>query len=83
MSDHGNGLRQRGGPIGGWKGLMGVGRKKIENAQMLGGKDPVQALEAERTFAIQEVGDVCLLESGGAGQGRTGEEPAVDAAKDF
>jgi hypothetical protein len=46
---------------------------------MLDGQYPVHALEAQAALAIQEVGDVGLLESCLLGQAEAGQLPFIDA----
>jgi sorbitol-specific phosphotransferase system component IIA len=46
---------------------------------VLDGEDPVHTLEAQAALAIQEVGDVSLLESGLLSQPEPGQIALVDA----
>ena len=47
---------------------------------MLDGKDFIHAFDAEPTLAIEEIGDVGLLEPSLLGQTEPGEFPCFDAA---
>ena len=53
--------------------------EQIEHRKMLDGEDAVHAFEAQAAFAIQEVGDVSLLESSLFGQAETGQVAFFDA----
>src|ERR1700683_2564283 len=53
--------------------------KQIQHRKMLDSQDPVHALEAQAALAIQEVGDVSLLESGLLRQPEPGQIAFVDA----
>lgn len=54
------------------------GVEEIEHGQMLNGEDAVHAFETEAALAIEEVGDVGLLEAGLLGQTEAGEIAFVD-----
>ena len=54
------------------------GIKKIEYGEMLNSQDPVHALKAQTTLAIQEIGDMGLLESGLLSQTEASEISLVD-----
>ncbi len=55
------------------------GVEEIEDGEMLDGEDPIHAFEAEAALAVQEVGDVSLLESGLLGQAKSGEIAVFNA----
>ena len=58
--------------------------EQIQDREMLDGKDFVHAFEAKAALAVEEIGDVGLLESGLLGEAKTGEFPTLDALqKDF
>jgi len=55
------------------------GVKEIEHGEVLNGEDAIHALKAEATLAIEEVGDVGLLETRLLCQAKAGEVAFVDA----
>lgn len=83
MRDDGNGLGEGDGMAGGSDGRESVCREQIEDGQILRLEHAIEAIEAEEPLSIKEVRDMRLLKAGGAGEGRTGESSAVDAADDF
>lgn len=54
------------------------GIEEIENGKVLNGEDAIHAFETEAAFAIEEVGDVSLLEPGLLGQTEAGEIAFLD-----
>ena len=50
---------------------------------MLDGEDGVHAFEAEAAFAVEEIGDVGLLESGLLGEPESGEFACFDALPEY
>lgn len=63
--------------------LVDLGRvKKIQHGKMLNGQNPVHALKAEAALAIEEVGDVGLLESCLLCQTEAGEVAFLNALPD-
>jgi hypothetical protein len=60
--------------------FVDLGRvKQIEYGEMLDGQNPVHALKTQSTLAIQEVGDMSLLESGLLCQTEAGQISLIDA----
>lgn len=60
--------------------LIYLGRvQEIEDGEMLDGENAVHAFEAEAALAIQEVGDVSLLETGLLGQAKAGKIAFLNA----
>jgi len=60
------------------------GIEQVKDGKMLDLKDFVHAFEAEAAFAVEEIGDVGLLESGLLGQAEAGEFSCCDAVpEDF
>ena len=60
------------------------GIEQVEDGEMLDGENFVHAFEAEAALAIEEVGDVGLLESGLLGEAESGEFAGFDTSqKDF
>ena len=55
------------------------GIEQVEHGKMLHGEDFVHALEAETAFAVEEIGDVGLLESGLLGEVEAGQFACFDA----
>src|SRR5580700_1708532 len=55
------------------------GVEQIEHRKMLDGEDAVHAFEAEAAFAIQEVGDMSLLESSLFSEAEAGQIAFFDA----
>src|SRR6266852_4670241 len=55
------------------------GRDEIQHREMLHVQDLVHAFQAESALAVQEVGDVGLLEAGLLRQTQASEFPSVDA----
>ena len=68
--------------LGGVGGLNFQGQKLIDG-DVLGCEDAVEAFEGEGAFAVEEVGDVGLLESCLVGEARAGEGSAFDAAEEL
>jgi len=66
--------RQDGGTL-----VDGSGIEQIEDGKMLNRKDFVHTFEAEAALAVEEVGDMSLLESGLLRQMESGELPRCDA----
>ncbi len=83
MSDDGHGLSQRGIPSARRDARQRVRGKQVQYGQVLGDEYAIKALKAERTFSIQKVGDMCLLKICSPGQGRTGQESAINSPQDF
>ncbi len=60
------------------------GIEQVEDGKMLHGEDLIHALDAEAAFAVEEVGDVGLLESGLLREMEAGEFAGIDTLqKDF
>ena len=55
------------------------GIEEIEHGKMLNGEDPVHALEAQAPLAIEEIGDVGLLEAGLFCQTKAGKVALLNA----
>jgi len=70
---------------GGWRRCGGgeFERKEVFDGEVLRGEDAVEAFEGESAFAIEEVGDVSLLEAGLLGETAAGQGSAFDAAEEF
>ncbi len=83
VGNHGNGLGKRSGAImKRWK-RKGVGGKQVEDGQILCGENAVKPFETERTFAVQEIGNVRLLKACGARESGSRQYAAFDAAQYF
>lgn len=61
--------------------LGGIERDEVGDGEHLRGENAVEAGQAERASAVEEVGDVGLLESRLAGEQSTRETAAINAAK--
>ena len=70
--------RQDGGAFADFGGI-----EQIEYGKMLDGEDGVHAFEAEAAFAVEEIGDVGLLESGLLGEPESGEFACFDALPEY
>ena len=68
--------------LGGVGGLNFDGEELIDG-DVLGCEDAVEAFEGEGALAVEEVGDVGLLESCLVGEARAGEGSAFDAAEEL
>jgi len=55
------------------------GIEEVEDGEVLDVEDLVHAFEGESALAVEEVGDVGLLESGLLGEAESGEFPCCDA----
>ena len=55
------------------------GVKKIEDGEMLNGENAIHALQTETALAVQEIGDVRLLESSLLGEAEAGEIAVLNA----
>lgn len=66
--------RQYGGTL-----VDGGGIEQVEDGKMLNRKDFIHAFEAKAALAVEEVGDMSLLESGLVCEMETGEFPCCDA----
>ncbi len=60
-----------------------IDRKDLIDGDLLRGEDAIEALERERAFAIEEVGDMSLLKARLLGQPGAGERSPLDAAEEF
>jgi len=60
-----------------------VERENLVHGEVLGAKDAVEAFEGESSFAVEEVGDVGLLEASLLGETGSGEGASFDAAEEF
>jgi hypothetical protein len=88
---HGSGGRDDGHDLDGVAGRSregGLRRGEIErqdlvDGEVLRGEDAVETFEGKGAFAIEEVGNVGLLEAGLLGEAAAGEGTAFDAAKEF
>jgi hypothetical protein len=88
---HGSGGRDDGHDLDGVAGRnreRGLRRGEIErqdlvDGEVLRGEDAVETFEGKGAFAIEEVGNVGLLEAGLLGEAAAGEGTAFDAAKEF
>ncbi len=71
--------------MGGDGGLGGgdLQREDLVDGEVLRGEDSVEAFERKRTFAIEEVRDMRLLEACLLGEAAAGEGAALDAAQEF
>ena len=66
----------------------GRGGGEIDGEELVDGKalrseDAVEAFERKGSLAVEEVGDVCLLEAGLVSEAAAGEGAAFDAAVEF
>lgn len=78
--DEGDGL---GGVCGWGSGGGEMEGEDLLDGEFLCGEDAVEAFEGEGSFAIEEVGDVGLLEAGLLGKTSSGEGTGFDAADEF
>jgi hypothetical protein len=66
-----------------WGGGGEVKWEDLVDGEVLCGEDAVEAFEGEGAFAVEEVGDVGLLEAGLLGEAAAGEGAAFDAPEEF
>jgi hypothetical protein len=88
---HCGGGRDDGDDLGGiagvdWEGRLGSGQvywQELVDGEVLRGEDAVEAFEGKATLAIEEIGDMRLLEASLMGEAAAGESAAFDASKEF
>ena len=86
---HGGGGGDDGDDFNGFAGLRGsssggeVEREDLVYGEVLGGEDAIEAFKGEGSFAVEEVGDVGLLEACLLGETSAGESASFDAAEEF
>jgi len=87
MDDGGGGGDGDGDCVRGAETLAAIARRfkgnDLLDGDVLRGEDAVEAFEGEEAAAVEDVGDVRLTESGLAGEKRTSEHSALDAAEKF
>lgn len=83
MSHDSDGLGQRRGLSMRCQGSNFIRGEQIQHREILRGQNPIETVQTERPFPIEKVRYMGLLESRCPGQYSTGQNSAVNSAKDF